>query len=77
MPPARNDDQITANTGVTLGLVIAILTVSGGAIWKAAQVLTEFDYVKAGLVELRSDVSDIKRIIQRIDREQRSEANRQ
>lgn len=77
MPPSRNNDQITANTRVTIGLVFTILAVSGGAIWKAAQVLTEFEYVKSGLVELRTDVSDIKRIIQRIDRDQRSETSRQ
>lgn len=68
-------EPISKNTPVTIGLVILVLTVSAGAIFKAGQVLTEFDYVKAGLIEIRSDVLDIKRAIQRVDRYQRGESD--
>jgi len=66
-------EPISKSTPVTIGLVILVLTVSAGAIFKAGQVLTEFDYVKAGLSDIRADVLEIKRTIQRVDRYQRGE----
>lgn len=68
-------DPLSKNTPITLGLVALVISVSAGAIFKAGQVLTEFDYVKAGLVDIRSDVSDIKRTIQAINRRQHGEAD--
>lgn len=63
-----NGRQLNANTPITIGLVVTILTVSGGAIFKAAQVLTEFDYVKASLLELKTGISEMKRTLQSIER---------
>lgn len=67
-------EPISKSTPVTIGLVALVLSVSAGAIFKAGQVLTEFDYVKAGLIEMRSDLVDMKRVINQIDRRQRGEA---
>lgn len=68
----RPQAPINNNTPVTIGLVVLILTVSAGAIFKAGQVLTEIDYLKVGIVEMRSDLSEVKRAVQRIDRKERS-----
>lgn len=67
-------EPLNKNTPITLGLVFLVLSVSAGAIFKAGQVLTEFDYVKAGLTDMRSDIVDIKRVINNLDRRQRGEA---
>lgn len=64
---------ISKNTPITFGLVILVVGVSAGAIFKAGQVLTEFDYVKAGLIEIRSDILEIKRSISRVEHPQRGE----
>lgn len=68
---ATPQSPINKNTPITLGLVILVLTVSAGAIFKAGQVLTEIDYLKVGISEMRGDISDVKRTIQRIERNQR------
>lgn len=70
---SQMQQPISKNTPITIGLVILVLSASAGAIFKAGQVLTEFDYVKAGLVDIRADVSSIKSTIQRMDRNQRGE----
>jgi hypothetical protein len=62
--------QINANTSVTIGLVVVILGVAGTAIYKAGEVITDLSYVKVYVSELRGDVAEVKRIIQRIDRQQ-------
>lgn len=64
---------LNKNTPITIGLVILIFGVSAGAIFKAGQVLTEIDYLKIGIGEMRGDLSDVKRTLQRIDRYQRSD----
>ena len=56
--------QINANTGVTIGLVLTIFAVSGTAIFKAGQVLTDLDYIK-------SDLAEMKQIIRSLNRQQR------
>ncbi len=56
--------QINANTGVTIGLVITIFAVSGTAIFKAGEVLSDLSYIKA-------DLAEMKQIIRRLDRQQR------
>lgn len=62
--------QINANTGVTIGLVVAIFTLSGAAVYKAGEVITDLGYVKRDMSETRLDVAEMKRIIQRLDRQQ-------
>lgn len=62
--------QINANTGVTIGLVVVILGVSSTAIYKAGEVITDIGYLKSNVSELRVETADIKRIIQRLDRQQ-------
>ncbi len=62
--------QINANTGVTIGLVIAILGVTVTAVYKASEVITDMGYIKLYVSELRTEVADMKRIIQRLDRQQ-------
>lgn len=62
--------QINANTGVTIGLALAVFCATGTAIYKAGEVITDLAYLKSYVTELRSDVADMKRIIQRIDRQQ-------
>lgn len=64
---------ITKNTPVTIGLVFLVVSVSAGAIFKAGQVLTEFEYLKSGFTEIRTDLIDIKRAVQRIDTQKRGE----
>lgn len=64
--------QINANTGVTIGLVVVILGVTVTAVYKASELITDMGYVKAYITELRVDVAEMKRIIQRIDRQQGS-----
>jgi len=64
-----NGRSISPNTGITIGLMVLILTVSGTAIFKAGQVLTEIDYLKAYISEVRLDVGEMKRVLQRIDRQ--------
>lgn len=68
--------QINANTGVTIGLVVTILGVSGAVIYKAGEVITDLGYVKRDVSELRTDTAEVKRIIQRIDRQQSSPVNK-
>jgi hypothetical protein len=63
---------IDKNTPITLGLVILVVGVSATAIFKAAQVLTEFDYMKASIVEIKTDVADMKRAVNSLDRQQRN-----
>lgn len=62
--------QINANTGVTIGLVIAILGVTVTAVYKASEVITDMGYVKLYVSELRTEIADMKRIVQRLDRQQ-------
>lgn len=64
--------QINANTGVTIGLVLAVVTASAAAIYKAGEVITDLGYVKLNVSEVRADVAEMKRIIQRLDRQQGS-----
>lgn len=66
-PPA-----IDKNTPITLGLVILVLGVSATAIFKAGQVLTELDYMKAGIVEIKADMAEVKRTVNNLDRQQRN-----
>jgi len=68
--------QLNANTSVTMGLVVVIIGVAGTAIYKAGEVITDLSYVKGYVAELRTDVSEVKRIIQRIDRQQSNGAGR-
>jgi hypothetical protein len=68
---------IDKNTPITLGLVILVLGVSFTAIFKAGQVLTEIDYLKAGIIEIKADVADMKRTVNSIDRQQRSSSTGQ
>jgi hypothetical protein len=71
-----NGRAISPATPITIGLVVLVLTVSGGAIFKAGQVLTELDYFKTGMFdvktdikELRADVAEMKRVLYRLDRQ--------
>jgi len=68
--------QINANTGVTIGLVVAICAVTATAVYKAGEVITDLGYVKTYVAELRTDISEMKRIIQRMDRQQSPPANK-
>lgn len=65
---------INKETPVTIGLVILVVGVSFGAIFKAGQVLTEMDYIKVGIADLRSEVAEMKRVLYRIDRQPRDAA---
>lgn len=51
---------IGKNTPITLGLVMLVLSVSATAIFKAGQVLTEFDYLKSSIVDVRVDLGELK-----------------
>lgn len=62
--------QINANTGVTIGLVVTVFCAAGAAIYKASEVITDLSYVKRDMSETRLDVAEMKRIIQRLDRQQ-------
>lgn len=64
---------IGKNTPITLGLVILVLSVSATAIFKAGQVLTEFDYLKTSISDVRLDIGELKRTIQRLDRNTKAE----
>lgn len=64
--------QINANTGVTIGLALAVFCATGTAIYKAGEVITDIGYLKSNVSELRTETADIKRIIQRLDRQQGS-----
>ncbi len=68
--------QLNANSTVTLGLVFVVLGVAGGAIYKAGEVITDIGYVKRDLASQGSDVAEIKRIIQRLDRQQGAATNK-
>ena len=61
---------INANTTVTIGLVVAVSVATGSAIWKASEVVSDLGYVKLYMFELRSEVAEMKRIINRMDRQQ-------
>lgn len=73
MPEAPEVPMIGKNTPVTLGLVCLILGVSATAIFKAGQVLTEFDYLKTSIIDVRSDIGELKRTIQRLDHNTKTE----
>ncbi len=64
--------QINANTGVTIGLVVVILGVTVTAVYKASELITDMGYVKAYVSELRTEVSEVKRELQRLNRQQSS-----
>jgi hypothetical protein len=64
-----NGRTISPNTGVTIGMAVLVLGVSSTAIFKAGQVLTEIDYLKTYIAELRTDVADMKRTLYRIERQ--------
>ncbi len=68
--------QINANTGVTIGLVVVILGVTVTAVYKASEVITDMSYLKLYVLDLRTEMADVKRIIQRIDRQQTPGANK-
>lgn len=67
-----SDPVITKDTRITIGLAVLVVGVSATAIFKAAQVLTEFDYMKASIVEIKTDVADMKRTVNSLDRQQRN-----
>ena len=69
MTDVPNGRSISSNTGMTIGLVVLIISISGTAIFKAGQVLTEIDYLKAYISEVRMDVAEMKRVLQRLDRQ--------
>lgn len=62
--------QINANTGVTIGLVLAIFGVTGAAFYKAGEVISDLGYVKRDLGVLTSDVTEVKRLLQSMNRNQ-------
>lgn len=71
--------QLNANTGVSMLLVAAILGVTITAVYKATEVITDMGYIKRDLGTLMlsnaaqaADVAEMKRIIQRLDRQQSS-----
>lgn len=75
---------IDKNTPITLGLVILVLGVSATAIFKAGQVLTEFDYVKTSTVETKTsivriegDIAELKRGLNDLNRQQRNAGSSQ
>ena len=73
MPESESPISIGKNTPITLGLVLLVVSVSSAAIFKAGQVLTEFDYLKTSIVDVRSDIGELKRTIQRLDRNTKTE----
>ncbi len=70
--PNRGTAPISQQTPMTIGLVILVLGVSFGAIFKAGQVLSELDYVKAAVSEIRSELRDIKYLVRQSDPGKRS-----
>ena len=68
--------QINANTGVTIGLVVVVLGVTVTAVWKASEVVTDMSHLKLYVLDLRSEVAEMKRIIQRIDSKQSGAAGK-
>lgn len=62
--------QLNANSTVTLGLVVAVLGATITAVYKASELITDMSYIKA-------DIADMKRIIQRLDRQQRSSVDQE
>ena len=73
---SASNRQINANTGVTIGLVVVILGVTITAVYKASEVITDMSYLKLYVLDLRTEMADVKRIIQRIDRQQTPGANK-
>ncbi len=68
--------QINANTGVTVGLALAVFCATGTAIYKAGEVITDLGYLKAYVADLRVEVAETKRIVQRLDRQQSGTVNK-
>lgn len=62
--------QINANTGVTVGLALLVFGATSAAVYKAGEVITDLGYLRSYVAELRIDVAEMKRIIQRIDSHQ-------
>jgi hypothetical protein len=71
MSPHTNPNPnniITKQTPVTLGMLFLIIGISGGAIFKAGQVLTEFEVVKVQMGEMRQELREIKSFLVRGNR---------
>ncbi len=68
--------QINANTGVTVGLALAVFAATGTAIYKAGEVITDLGYLKTYVSELRTEVAETKRIVQRLERQQGAATNK-
>lgn len=61
--------QINANTGVTVGLVLSVFAASGGAFYKAGEVMADLGHLKSYVMDLRTELADVKRTLQRIERQ--------
>lgn len=68
--------QLNANTGVTMGLALAVFCATGTAIYKAGEVITDLGYLKTYVADLRVEVAETKRIVQRLDRQQGAATNK-
>ena len=62
--------QINANTGVTIGLVLAVVIATSAAIYKAGEVITDLGYVKTYVAELRVELAEVKRVLYLLNRNQ-------
>ena len=61
--------QINANTGVTIGLALAVFIATGTAIYKAGEVVTNIDNLKSKVADLSVEIIDVRRTLQRIERQ--------
>lgn len=61
--------QINANTGVTIGLALAVFCATGTALYKAGEVATNIDNLKSKMIDLSSEITDVRRTLQRIERQ--------
>ena len=61
--------QINANTGVTVGLALAVFVATGTAIYKAGEVVTNIDNLKSKVTDLSIEIIDVRRTLQRIERQ--------